>query len=380
MDTNLITKEIVSPELELFLQEPIEVQSIINNYMTNKCTLNIKEHSNEHMAICENYHNETQKRRNPFRNGRLLYRSEICMFYSNYCKKYDDCDKCHNNYEYCFHPEKFRTSSCNMMNCRKFGKICPFSHSVDTLRKSYSYTNSNLNIINNKYNYIYNNSPTPQIKIEIPPIKFLNTNMSNDSMRRVNENIFINGLKETDLTYFKVFPCNIYTKHNEKQCVFYHSAKDFKRLLSKINYSFELCKFAEAGRNCPNGEFCLRSHNRVEQFYHPEKFKSKFCSHFNNLSNCPYGKFCSFAHNEGEIKVELIHKYEQNEDFFIFFFKSVWCPYNHAHDKSSCVYAHNWQDYRRSPVSYQYSENACSFWDNKKTILNYNEGCLSEYR
>ena len=31
------------------------------------------------------------------------------------------------------------------------------------------------------------------------------------------------------------------------------------------------------------------------------------------------------------------------------------CPYNFTeHDKSYCVYAHNWQDYRRKPHIYNY--------------------------
>ena len=373
-------KEFFTNELEIFSREPLEVQEVINNYMTKQCTLNINEQTSEHMLECDNYHNNIQRRRKPFRYGRLLYRCEVCMFNSDFCKNFEDCDKCHNSFEYCFHPDKYKTSSCNMSNCRRFGKICPFSHSLETLRNCYSSTNNNLNLINNKYNYVYNQSSNPVLCLDQLTTPITNTTLINGTMKRISDKIFLNGIDEKDLTNFKVYPCNIYTKHNEKQCVFYHSAKDFKRLFSKINYSFELCKFAEAGRNCPNGEFCIKSHNRVEQFYHPEKFKTKFCSHYNNLSNCPYGKFCSFAHSENDSKIELIHKYEQNEDFFVFYFKTVWCPYNHAHDKSSCVYAHNWQDYRRSPNQYHYSENACSFWDNKKTILNYNEGCANEYR
>ena len=151
MDTDKKKNENLSPELQIFLQEPAEVQQIINTYMTKQCTLNINDQTPDHASVCEDFHNDSQRRRKPFRNGRLLYRSEICMFNSNFCKRYEECDKCHNNFEYCFHPEKFRTSSCNLINCRKFGKICPFSHSVDTLRNSYSYTNNNLNIINNKF-------------------------------------------------------------------------------------------------------------------------------------------------------------------------------------------------------------------------------------
>lgn len=379
MDADYFKREKFSYDLEIFLLEPPDIQDIINSYMTIKCPLSINEQTNDHYLYCDMYHNELQRRRKPFRNGRLVYRSEICMFNSNFCKKYEDCDKCHNNYEYCFHPEKFRTTMCNLSNCHKFGNICPFSHSIETLRNCYSHTNNNLNLINNKYNFLNNNSQIPQVKIDVPTISF-NVQISNEAMKRLNDKIFRNGIDENDLSNFKVYPCNIYTKHNEKQCVFFHSSKDFKRMISKVNYSFDLCKFAEAGRNCPNAEFCSKSHNRVEQFYHPDKFKTKFCSHFNNLNNCPYGTFCSFAHSESDIKIELIHKYEQNEDFFIFYFKTVWCPFNHSHDKSSCVYAHNWQDYRRSPSHYQYSDNVCSFWDNKKTILNYHEGCVNEYR
>jgi hypothetical protein len=76
----------------------------------------------------------------------------------------------------------------------------------------------------------------------------------------------------------------------------------------------------------------------------------------------------------------LIHKFEKNEDFFIYYFKSVWCPFNYFHDKSSCVYAHNWQDYRRSPLTYPYSTTICQKWDNRKTILNYFEGCSNQYK
>ena len=374
MDMELKINEFISSEFQLFLQEPLEVQYIIKNYMTKKCTLNINEQTNSHLLVCDNYHNESQRRRTPFINGELVYKSEVCVFNSAFCKNYENCGKCHNNLEFCFHPEKFRTTSCNLLNCYKFGKICPFSHSVDTLRNSYSFTNNNLNIINNKYNNVQLNRDS-----KILP-KLSNLPSAKINYYHINDEISKTGLKETDLFHFKIYPCNIYVKHNEKQCMFYHSAKDFKRILSKFYYSFEFCKFAEAGRKCPNGEFCQKSHNRVEQFYHPEKFKSKFCSHYNNLNNCPYGKFCSFAHRETEMNVELIHKYEQNEDFFIFYFKSTWCPFNHSHDKSSCVYAHNWQDYRRSPSQYHYSENICYSWDNKKTILNYNEGCENEYR
>ena len=86
------------------------------------------------------------------------------------------------------------------------------------------------------------------------------------------------------------------------------------------------------------------AHNRVEQLYRPEKYKKKFCSKYpDNLDKCEYGDFCSFAHSEEDILIDLIHNYPYDEDFFMFVFKTEWCPFNLTkHDKSQCVYAHNW--------------------------------------
>lgn len=33
---------------------------------------------------------------------------------------------------------------------------------------------------------------------------------------------------------------------------------------------------------CPAGDSCPRAHNRVEEFYHPEKYKVKYCSTYPN--------------------------------------------------------------------------------------------------
>lgn len=89
---------------------------------------------------------------------------------------------------------------------------------------------------------------------------------------------------------------------------------------------------------------CSRSHNRVEEFYHPEKYKVKFCSSYpDKIESCDYGDMCAFAHSEEEVTVDLLDKFEKNPDFYMFHFKTVWCPYsdtNHARD--FCVYAHNW--------------------------------------
>ena len=119
MNSNSKKIEIDFREWESFQQEPPDIQSIINSYMTEKCESNY-ESIQDHAINCENYHHKAQQRRKPFKDGRLLYKSEICTFNSKFCGYNENCNKCHNAYEFTFHPDKFRTSVCNFMNCHKF--------------------------------------------------------------------------------------------------------------------------------------------------------------------------------------------------------------------------------------------------------------------
>ena len=41
-----------------------------------------------------------------------------------------------------------------------------------------------------------------------------------------------------------------------------------------------------------------------------------------NLKECEYGSFCSFAHFDTELKIELIHEYEKNQNFYMYYFKT----------------------------------------------------------
>jgi hypothetical protein len=136
----------------------------------------------------------------------------------------------------------------------------------------------------------------------------------------------------------------------------------------------EMCTYVTGGKNsgnynreCPNGDSCERSHNRVEEFYHPDKYKAKFCASYLNgpaeslngqsvAEKCDYQEFCSFAHTREELSIELIEDYVIDMDFYMYHFKTVWCPYrDDDHDRKICVYSHNWQDYRRKPAVFTYS-------------------------
>lgn len=156
---------------------------------------------------------------------------------------------------------------------------------------------------------------------------------------------------------FKTMKCtNENKEHNKIKCWMYHDeTKDRRRKLG--TYRSERCQFIMKKKLCPEGDRCTFAHNMVEEFYHPEKYKAKFCGSYTDKSGiCKYGSYCSFAHSEAEISVDLIDKYERDADFYMFHFKTAWCPYNEDdHARDICVFAHNWQDYRRKPYQYPYS-------------------------
>ena len=184
---------------------------------------------------------------------------------------------------------------------------------------------------------------------------------------------------------FKTIECTVKTYHDHKQCPLYHSSKDRRRCPQKYVYEPDLCLMVAGGKICSNYEKCKFSHNTVEQFYHPKKYKTKLCAGLgpgSMTTKCIYGTFCSFAHSEDELRIKKLHQIEKTHDFFRYFYKTVYCPYNHNHDKSSCEYAHNVQDYRRDPLTVAYNPETCKRWSASSEInkyedggCNYNEAC-----
>lgn len=122
---------------------------------------------------------------------------------------------------------------------------------------------------------------------------------------------------------------------------------------------------------------CKFSHNTVEQFYHPLKYKTKFCTSYNTKHNsikCKYGKFCSFCHSEEELRIPLLHKKKKDLNFYLYEYKTVYCPFNHPHDKSSCEYSHNVQDFRRIPKEVNYKAEICKKWNVSSDVATYEKG------
>ena len=150
---------------------------------------------------------------------------------------------------------------------------------------------------------------------------------------KTGKNLMIRHLNLQD---FKRLDCQRKNApHNHKSCYYYHSIKDKRR--DDELYTPELCKFADTEK-CPKRDKCRRAHNRVERLYHKDKYKTKFCHCYpNKIGVCEYGEYCSFAHSIDDIKVRLIHNllpHHADFDFYIFFFKTEWCPYNHEHNKA----------------------------------------------
>jgi hypothetical protein len=76
----------------------------------------------------------------------------------------------------------------------------------------------------------------------------------------------------------------------------------------------------------------------------------------------------------------LIHNYKFDLDFYLFHYKTMWCPFNlSTHDKELCVYAHNWQDFRRRPDVYGYSCESCPNWNVEQAMSEYGGDCPDKF-
>lgn len=113
--------------------------------------------------------------------------------------------------------------------------------------------------------------------------------------------------------------------HQPRVCIYYHSEGDQRR--PNFNtYNHVLCNNP---KHCSPD--CSFSHNKIEQLYHPSRYKSKFCQTYQNKGSkgengkflqCNYRDFCSFAHVQQEITIQLIHLEDATPDFFMYLYKT----------------------------------------------------------
>ena len=81
------------------------------------------------------------------------------------------------------------------------------------------------------------------------------------------------------------------------------------------------------------------------------------------------------AHSDFELKIVPLHLLPIDKNFLLFSFKSEFCPFSKiSHDRFKCVYAHNWQDFKR-PFAETIKAVPCKTWDRNKEIMEYEQGC-----
>lgn len=111
------------------------------------------------------------------------------------------------------------------------------------------------------------------------------------------------------------------------------------------------------------------------------RHKQRFCASYPDVSQCRRGAACNFAHSREEARTPLLtlEQEQQNpealtEEFFMYHFKTLWCPIGVQHDWQTCVYAHNYQDARRQ-VSIGYGPRPCPYWAKKDPNAEYAQRC-----
>ena len=170
------------------------------------------------------------------------------------------------------------------------------------------------------------------------------------------------------LDKFKNSPCPNFCK--SKNCRFFHNSNDQRRPFFQTPYHKSLC--ASVG-SCDN-QACQFAHNLTEQIYHPDNYKKKYCQNVTKDRNCPYRDLCAYAHSDLELKIVPLHVLRVDPSFLFFRFKSEFCPFKNDHDRFTCVYAHNWQDFKR-PYFETLQPVKCPHWSRDKKIELYSEGC-----
>lgn len=115
--------------------------------------------------------------------------------------------------------------------------------------------------------------------------------------------------------------------------------------------------------------------------YPQQVYKLRFCASYPNVSSCRRGDSCAFAHSREDIRLPLLEEDEEEQqptaltnDFFMYRFKTLWCPVGVQHDWQTCVYAHNYQDARRHP-RVGYGPRPCPYWKRQETSLEYSQRC-----
>ncbi len=171
---------------EIFQSETDENRNLILDYLVKKCDshdLNefpeslaldkLDENKTYHFFNCKKYLFESERRRKPFKNGKLVYFHHPCQeLKENYnCIKGDMCQFSHTEHEIKFHPMTYRKEMCFSSNCENKKIYCYNAHRVQDRRyfpfKRKKSSNSNINIKNENYLVDFNDKLSNNKVIEV---------------------------------------------------------------------------------------------------------------------------------------------------------------------------------------------------------------------
>jgi len=360
----------MSLDMPQWVAEPLAIEDFVRHCHTQKCTDFQKGHCQWHKPmLCFHYHFEGQRRRPPVGpDGRLKYWDVSCewLAHPSQCSRGDECPLAHSKDEISYHPAKYKTRMCNGKDCRS--NICCFAHYPRELRSAAP------GLYSQASHVAAAGRPHSDAATAVQTIL-----ASTQTSGRPPDDC-----TQFDLQTFKVSPCTRgrNAPHDRKLCVFYHNLRDRRR--PPDGYIAEPCgecfdvDLPQPSR-CPRGDKCDRCHNRLELLYHPEVFKQRFCATYPDVSACQRGSFCAFAHSREEIGSRLFDPEEErapaiSDDFYMYRFKTLWCPYGIQHDWHRCVYAHTYQDWRRSP-KLLYGSEPCPHWVKNVAYSEYLQRC-----
>jgi hypothetical protein len=113
-------------------------------------------------------------------------------------------------------------------------------------------------------------------------------------------------------------------------------------------------------------------------------YKRRFCCHYPDIDQCKRGKKCAFAHSRAEFRGSLLpaeeeHEGEHSDEFYMYRYKTLWCPIGIPHHWKNCVYGHNHLDIRRSP-DIGYGPRQCPHWYNCNDKTPYADRCPNGVR
>jgi hypothetical protein len=217
---------------------------------------------------------------------------------------------------------------------------------------------------------------------------------SNESCPSGDECIFAHNREEISYhpAKYKTRRCNGKGCRGESICCFAHTEEEVR------SWAPERYSYWAIMANTGNGRGAVSSHLDTTDAWQdmaneewqrpypmpqlpPSKHKLRFCASYPNVSQCRRGAACAFAHSREEARTPLL-TIEQEEgkesaltpDFFMYHFKTLWCPIGVQHDWQTCVYAHNYQDARRK-VSIGYGPRQCPYWSKKDASCAYSQRC-----